>query len=82
MQATDRSDTGLPSLRSSRHRTVGTAMGLALVNGAGLHAAWAQSPSPVTDSTPVQLAPVSVDGSASRAASPATRSLAAVALAS
>ncbi len=61
MQATDRSDTGLPSLRSSRHRTVGTAMGLALVNGAGLHAAWAQSPSPVTDSTPVQLPPVSVE---------------------
>jgi catecholate siderophore receptor len=48
----------LPSLRLSRHRMVGTAMGMALVNGAGLHAAWAQAAA----AAPLELPPVSVEG--------------------
>src|ERR1700735_4940054 len=48
----------LPSLRLSRHRVAGTAMGVALVNGAGLHAAFAQG----YGTAPVELPPVSVEG--------------------
>jgi catecholate siderophore receptor len=48
----------LPSLRLSRHRVAGTAMGMALVNGAGLHAALAQG----YGNTPIELPPVSVEG--------------------
>jgi catecholate siderophore receptor len=47
----------LPSLRLSRHRAAGTAMGMALANGAGLHAAFAQA-----YGTPIDLPPVSVEG--------------------
>jgi catecholate siderophore receptor len=48
----------LPSLRLPRHRVAGTAMGMALVNGAGLHAALAQG----YGTAPVELPPVSVEG--------------------
>ena len=48
----------LPSLRVSRHRLVGTAMGMALVNGVGLHAAGAQG----SEADPIQMPPVSVEG--------------------
>jgi catecholate siderophore receptor len=48
----------LPSLRLPRHRMVGTAVGMALVNGAGLHAAVAQG----YGGSPVELPPVSVEG--------------------
>jgi catecholate siderophore receptor len=59
MQATESAPaTALPSLRLSRHRVAGTAMGMALVNGAGLHAAFAQA----YGGTPVELPPVSVEG--------------------
>ncbi len=48
----------LPSLRLPWHRMAGTAMGMALANGAGLHAAVAQT----YGSAPIELPPVSVEG--------------------
>ncbi len=52
----------LPSLRLPWHRVAGTAMGMALANGAGLHAAFAQT----TGGTPIELPPVSVEGAQSQ----------------
>jgi catecholate siderophore receptor len=48
----------LPSLRLSRHRMVGTAVGLALANGGGLQYAWGQA----YGTLPIELPPVSVEG--------------------
>jgi catecholate siderophore receptor len=58
MQARERSSTpDLPSLRMM----AGTALGVALVNGGGLRAAWGQA----ADAAPVALPQVSVDGAQS-----------------
>src|ERR1700742_709328 len=47
------------SLRAYRNRVVGTAMGVALVNGAGLQFASAQG---TYGASPMELPPVSVEG--------------------
>src|SRR5580698_10293910 len=62
MQASESANAVLPSLRMPRHRMVGTAVGMALVNGAGLHAAWAQA---AYGAAPLELPPVSVEGAQS-----------------
>ena len=62
MQASEPTNAVLPSLRLPRHRIVGTAVGMALVNGVGLHAAWAQS---AYGAAPIELPPVSVEGAQS-----------------